>query len=63
MSSGGNTLGIFMKEVNLTAHVHKLTIAISLPIGERMEFQLMSMVNILILLEEWSLKGYLLTPT
>ena len=62
-SSEVSTLGIFKKQVDLTVHLYKLKIIIFLPVGERMKLQQMSMANILILLEQWLLKGYLLILT
>ena len=62
LSSGGNSLGIFRKQVDLTAPLDKLKVDIFLPIGEKIELQKISMENVLILLEKWLLKVCLLTP-
>ena len=50
MSSGGSTLGIFRKQVDLTSFLDKLKVDIFLPIEERMELQQISVENVLILL-------------
>ena len=50
MSSVGSTPRIFRKQVDLTALLDRLKVDISLPIGEKMELQKISMKNVLILL-------------
>ena len=62
-NSGGSSLGIFRKQVDLTTFLNKLKIDIFLPIGEKMEVRKLPMENALIMLGQRLLKGCILTPT
>ena len=63
LSSRGSSPGIFRKQVDLIAPLDRLKVDIFLPIGEKIELRKISMENVPLVLEQWLLKGCMLTPT